>query len=158
MPQTSICLWFDSQAQEAADFYVGLFPDSRITAVTHYGPGAPMPAGTVLTVTFELGGQAYTLLNGGPVYKLSPAVSIVVHCRTQDEVDHYWQALSAVPQAEQCGWVQDRFGVSWQIVPVQLFDLLQDPDAGRRQRAMAAMMGMKKLDGRALLAAADSAT
>jgi predicted 3-demethylubiquinone-9 3-methyltransferase (glyoxalase superfamily) len=155
MPQTSICLWFDNQAQEAADFYVGVFPDSRITAVTHYGPGAPMPAGTVLTVTIELDGSSYTLLNGGPHYKLSPAASIVVHCRTQDEVDHYWQALSAVPQAEQCGWVQDRFGLSWQIVPVQLFELLQDPDGARRQRGMDAMMRMKKLDVRALQAAAD---
>lgn len=155
MPQISTCLWFDNQAQQAAEYYVGLFPNSRITAVTHYGPGAPMPAGTVLTVTFELDGHPYTLLNGGPVYKLSPAASIVVHCRTQDEVDHYWKALSAVPQAEQCGWVQDRFGVSWQIVPEVLFELLQGPDAGRRQRAMGAMMGMKKLDVRALQAAAD---
>jgi predicted 3-demethylubiquinone-9 3-methyltransferase (glyoxalase superfamily) len=155
MPQTSTCLWFDNQAGEAAEFYVGLFPNSRITAVTHYGPGAQLPAGTVLTATFELDGQTYTLLNGGPHYKLSPAASIVVHCRTQDEVDHYWKALSAVPQAEQCGWVQDRFGVSWQIVPEQLFELLQDADAGRRERAMGAMMGMKKLDVGALLAAAD---
>jgi predicted 3-demethylubiquinone-9 3-methyltransferase (glyoxalase superfamily) len=154
MPQTSTCLWFDNQAREAADFYVALFPNSRITAVTHYGPGAPMPEGSVLTVTFELDGRSYTGLNGGPVFKLSPAVSIVVHCRTQDEVDHYWNALSAVPQAEQCGWVCDRFGVSWQIVPVQLFDLLQDPDAARRQRVMSALMGMKKLDLRALQAAA----
>ncbi|MBA2964741.1 MULTISPECIES: VOC family protein [Ramlibacter] len=154
MPQTSTCLWFDNQAREAADFYVALFPNSRITAVTHYGPGAPMPEGSVLTVTFELDGRSYTGLNGGPVFKLSPAVSIVVHCRTQDEVDHYWNALSAVPQAEQCGWVCDRFGVSWQIVPEQLFDLLQDPDAARRQRVMSALMGMKKLDLRALQAAA----
>jgi predicted 3-demethylubiquinone-9 3-methyltransferase (glyoxalase superfamily) len=154
MPQTSTCLWFDRQAQEAAEFYVGLFPNSRITAVTHYGSGMPMPEGSVLTVTFELDGRAYTGLNGGPVFQLSPAVSIVVHCRTQDEVDHYWNALSAVPQAEQCGWVCDRFGVSWQIVPVQLFELLQDPDAARRQRVLSALMGMKKLDLRALQAAA----
>jgi predicted 3-demethylubiquinone-9 3-methyltransferase (glyoxalase superfamily) len=155
MSKTSTCLWFDGHAKEAAEFYVSLFPNSRITAVTHYGPGAPLPAGTELTVTFELDGRPYTLLNGGPVYKLSPAASIVIHCRTQDEVDHYTKALSAVPQAEQCGWVQDRFGVSWQIVPEQMIELLQDADPGRRQRAMAAMMTMKKLDIRALQAAAD---
>lgn len=146
MPQTSTCLWFDTQAREAADFYVGLFPNSRITAVTRYGPGAPMPEGMVLTATFELDGRSYTALNGGKHFTLSPAASIVVHCRTQDEIDHYWSALSAVPQAEQCGWVQDRFGLSWQIVPVQLFQMLQDPDQARVQRVFAAVMGMKKLD------------
>ncbi|MGZ5179270.1 MAG: VOC family protein [Ramlibacter sp.] len=146
MPQTSTCLWFDTQAREAADFYVRLFPGSRITAVTHYGPGAPMPEGSVLTVTFELDGREYTALNGGKHFTLSPAVSIVVHCRTQDEIDHYWNALSAVPQAEQCGWVQDRFGLSWQIVPVRLFEMLQDPDNARVQRVFGAVMGMKKID------------
>jgi len=150
MPQTSTCLWFDRQAREAAEHYVSIFPNSRITAVTHYGPGAPMPEGPVLTVSFDLDGRSYTALNGGPHYTLSPAASIVVHCRTQEEVDHYWSALSAEPAAEQCGWVQDRFGLSWQIVPVQLFDMLQHPDAARRQRVFQAMLGMKKLDLAAL--------
>jgi predicted 3-demethylubiquinone-9 3-methyltransferase (glyoxalase superfamily) len=146
MPQTSTCLWFDTQAKEAADFYVQLFPNSRIKAVTHYGAGAPMPEGSVLTVTFELDGREYTGLNGGRHFSLSPAVSIVVHCRTQDEVDRYWNALSAVPQAEQCGWVQDRYGLSWQVVPVQVFEMLQDPDKARVQRMFSALMGMKKID------------
>src|SRR5689334_9021531 len=146
VPQTSTCLWFDTQAKEAAEFYVGLFPNSRITAVTHYGPGAPQPEGSVLTVSFDLDGRSYTALNGGKVFQLSPAVSIVVHCRTQDEIDHYWKALSALPQAEQCGWVQDRFGLSWQIVPEQVFAMLQDSDRARAQRVFAAVMGMKKLD------------
>ena len=150
MPQTSTCLWFDHQAKEAADHYVSVFPNSRITAVTHYGPGAPMPEGSVLTVTFDLDGRAYMGLNGGPHFTLSPAVSIVVHCRTQDEIDHYWRDLSAEPAAEQCGWVKDRFGLSWQIVPVQLFDMLQHPDAARRHRVFEAVMGMKKLDLAAL--------
>ncbi len=150
MPKTSTCLWFDSQAREAADLYVGLFPDSRITAVTHYGKGAPRPEGSVLTVTFEIGGSEYTLLNGGKHFILSPAASIVVQCDTQEEIDRYWAALSAVPQAEQCGWLQDRFGVSWQIVPKRLFAMLQDPDAGRRQRVTDAFMQMKKFDLAAL--------
>jgi predicted 3-demethylubiquinone-9 3-methyltransferase (glyoxalase superfamily) len=153
MPQTSTCLWFDRQAKEAAEFYVALFPNSRITAVTHYGPDAPLPEGTVLTVSFELDGRPYLALNGGPHYTLSPAISIVVHCRTQDEIDHYWNALSADPQAEQCGWLKDRFGVSWQIVAEPVFEMLQHPDAARRQRMMAALMGMKKLDLAALQAA-----
>lgn len=153
MPQTSTCLWFDRQAKEAAEFYVALFPNSRITAVTHYGPDAPLPEGTVLTVSFELDGRSYLALNGGPHYTLSPAISIVVHCRTQDEIDHYWNTLSADPQAEQCGWLKDRFGVSWQIVAEPVFEMLQHPDAARRQRMMAALMGMKKLDLAALQAA-----
>lgn len=150
MPQTSTCLWFDRQAKDAADFYVSLFPNSRITAVTHYSAGAAMPEGSVLTVSFELDGRLYTGLNGGPHFKLSPAVSLVVHCRDQDEIDRYWKALSAEPAAEQCGWVQDRFGLSWQIVPEQLFDMLQHPDPGRRKRVMDALMGMKKIDLRRL--------
>ena len=146
MPHTSVCLWFDTQAKEAADFYVQLFPNSRITSVTRYGAGAPMPEGSVLTVTFEIDGKEYTALNGGKHYTLSPAVSIVVHCRTQDEIDRYSSALSAVPQAEQCGWVQDRFGLSWQIVPAQVFELMQSPDKAAVGRMFNALMGMKKLD------------
>lgn len=146
MPQTSTCLWFDTQAGEAAEFYVRLFPNARIKAVTHYGSGAPMPEGSVLTVTFEIDGTEYTALNGGKHFMLSPAVSIVVHCRTQEEIDRYWAALSAVPQAEQCGWLQDRFGLSWQVVPERLFELLQSPDKAAVGRMFTALMGMKKLD------------
>jgi predicted 3-demethylubiquinone-9 3-methyltransferase (glyoxalase superfamily) len=146
MPQTSTCLWFNDQAKEAADFYVSLFPNSRITAVTHYGPGAPQPEGSVLTVSFELDGRSYTGLNGGPVFQLSPAASIMVHCRDQAEIDRYWTALSADPEAEQCGWLKDRFGLSWQIVPEQVFEMLQHPDKARRHRVFNAVMGMKKLD------------
>ena len=146
MPQTSTCLWFDRQAKDAADHYVSIFPNSRITAVTHYTAGAAMPEGSVLTVSFELDGCMYTGLNGGPHFPLSPAVSLVVHCRTQDEIDHYWEALSAEPAAEQCGWVKDRFGLSWQIVPVEVFDMLQHRDGQRRKRVMDSLMGMKKID------------
>jgi predicted 3-demethylubiquinone-9 3-methyltransferase (glyoxalase superfamily) len=157
MPQTSTCLWFNDQAKEAVDHYVRVFPHARITAVTHYGPGAPMPEGSVLTVSFEIDGRLYTALNGGPHFQLSPAVSIVVHCDTQDEVDRYWSALTSNPEAEQCGWLQDRFGLSWQIVPARLFDMLQDPDAGKRQRVFAAVMQMKKLDLPSLQRAFDGA-
>lgn len=156
MPKVSTCLWFDNQAKEAVDFYVGLFPDARITAVTHYGKGMPGPEGSVLTVTFEIGGTPYTALNGGKHFQLSPAVSIVVPCRSQEEIDRYWTALSAVPQAEQCGWLQDRFGLSWQIVPEELFTMLQDPDRARVQRVTAAFMQMKKFDVAALRKAFDS--
>ncbi|TFZ03880.1 VOC family protein [Ramlibacter humi] len=150
MPKTSTCLWFDRDPLEAAELYVSVFPNSRITAVTHYEKNSPMPEGAVLTVTFEIDGRSYTLLHGGPVFKLSPAASIVVHCKDQAEVDRYWQALSAVPQAEQCGWLQDRFGVSWQIVPERLFEMLLDPDAGKRRRTTDAFMKMKKFDLAAL--------
>jgi predicted 3-demethylubiquinone-9 3-methyltransferase (glyoxalase superfamily) len=150
MPKTSTCLWFDTQAQEAAELYTSVFPNSRITAVTRYGKGMPLPEGSVLTVTFEIDGSEYTLLNGGKVFTLSPAASIVVHCESQEEVDRYWSALSAVPQAEQCGWLQDRFGVSWQIVPRRLFAMLQDTDSARVQRVTNAFMQMKKFDLAAL--------
>ena len=146
MPQTSTCLWFDTQAREAAEFYVQLFPNSRITAVTQNGAGAPMPEGTVLTVSFEIDGREYTALNGGRHFTLSPAASIIVHCHTQEEIDRYWTALSAVPQAEQCGWLQDRFGLSWQVVPQQLFEKMQSPDRAAVQRMFQALMAMKKLD------------
>lgn len=146
MPRTRCCLWFDTQAEEAATFYVSVFPDSRITAVTRYGPGMPMPEGTVLTVAFELDGQPYMALNGGPHFQFSPAISLVIDCESQDEIDYYWQQLSAVPEREQCGWLQDRFGLSWQVVPTQLPEMLQDPDATRRQRVLQALMAMKKLD------------
>jgi predicted 3-demethylubiquinone-9 3-methyltransferase (glyoxalase superfamily) len=148
-------LWFDSQAEEAARFYVSLFADARVTAVTRYGDGAPMPAGSALTVAFEVEGQPFVALNGGPVYKFTPAVSFVIDCKSQPEVDRLWDALCAdggLPS--RCGWLTDRFGLSWQIVPDVLVPLLNDPDPARGQRVMAAMMQMAKLDIAALQAAA----
>ena len=148
----SPCLWFDSQAEEAARFYTAIFPNSRIGTVTRYGEAGRevhgRPAGSVLTVAFVLDGHPFTALNGGPVYKFNEAISFQVHCETQAEVDFYWDKLGAGgdPKAHQCGWLKDKFGVSWQVVPNVIFELLSDPDPGRSQRAMAAMMGMKKLD------------
>lgn len=149
------CLWFDQQAEEAARFYVSVFPNSRIGAITHYGPGAQLPEGTVLTIDFELDGQPYTALNGGPHFQFSPAISFVVRCTAQKEVDHYWKQLSAVPEQERCGWLQDRYGVSWQIVPEQLMTMLQHPDAERRQSVTMALLAMGKLDIAALQHAFD---
>jgi predicted 3-demethylubiquinone-9 3-methyltransferase (glyoxalase superfamily) len=155
LPRTQPCLWFDHQAEEAARFYVSVFPNSRIGAITHYGPRASLPEGTVLTIDFELDGQHHTALNGGPHFQFSPAISFVVRCTTQQEVDHYWTQLSAVPEQERCGWLQDRYGVSWQIVPEQLMQMLQHPDAERRQSVTMALLAMGKLDIAALQHAFD---
>jgi predicted 3-demethylubiquinone-9 3-methyltransferase (glyoxalase superfamily) len=150
------CLWFDSQAEEAAKFYTGIFPDSRIVAISRYGEAGRevhgRPPGSVMTVVFELEGQAFTALNGGPVFQLSPAISFQITCDDQREVDHYWSALSdgGEPQAQQCGWLQDRFGVSWQVIPRVLPELLMNPDAAKSARTMNAMLKMKKLDIAAL--------
>jgi len=149
-PRVHTCLWFDRQAEEVAQFYTTVFPNSRITEITRYSAGAPMPEGTALTVSFELDGQIFTAINGGPQYTHSPAMSLVVTCTSQDEVDRYWAALSAVPKAEQCSWLVDRYGVSWQIVPQQVMDMLLHPDAAAKQRMMAAVMPMKKLNIAAL--------
>ncbi|AOW15891.1 hypothetical protein LPB72_12990 [Hydrogenophaga crassostreae] len=140
------CLWFDFQAEEAARFYTSVFPNSRMGTITHYGANAPMPEGTVLTVGFELNGQPWTALNGGAAFPFNPAVSFMVICQTQAEMDHYWSALADDPAQGQCGWLTDRFGLSWQIVPQLMVDLLPTPDTPGKQRLMAAMMGMKKLD------------
>jgi predicted 3-demethylubiquinone-9 3-methyltransferase (glyoxalase superfamily) len=140
------CLWFEHQAEEAARFYVSVFPNSRIGVITRYGPDMPLPEGTVLTVGFELDGQPWTALNGAMACSFNPAVSFVVTCHSQGEVDHYWSHLAADPAAGQCGWLTDRFGVSWQIVPRQMMDMLVHPDTAARHRAVAAMMKMKKLD------------
>ncbi|WP_186041083.1 VOC family protein [Burkholderia gladioli] len=145
-------LWFDQEAEAAANFYVSVFDDSRITRVARYGKegarAAGQPEGTVMTVAFELAGQGFSAINGGPVFRISPAVSFVVNCRTQDEIDRYWASLAEGGDAgaQQCGWLKDRFGVSWQIVPVQLPALLGEADAARAGRVMAALMNMKKLD------------
>lgn len=146
------CLWFDSEGEEAARFYVSIFPNSRIGKITHYGKAGQevhgRPEGSVLTVEFELDGQTFTALNGGPIFRFNEAVSFQILCETQAEVDHYWNKLSAGgdPTSQQCGWLKDRFGLSWQVVPNAMIRMLSDPDTVKSQRAMAAMMNMKKLD------------
>lgn len=150
------CLWYASEAEEAARFYVSVFPNSRITRLTHYGEAGKevhgQAAGTVLTVAFDLDGQPFTALNGGPLFKFNEALSLQIDCETQDEVDHYWNALSAGgdPAAQQCGWLKDRYGLSWQVIPRVLIDMIADPDRKRADRAMQAMLSMKKLDIAAL--------
>jgi predicted 3-demethylubiquinone-9 3-methyltransferase (glyoxalase superfamily) len=140
------CLWFDGQAEEAANFYVSIFRNSKITAISRYGDAGPGPKGSVMVVGFELDGQAFTGLNGGPMFKFNEAISMVVNCETQGEVDHYWERLLEGGEPSQCGWLKDRFGLSWQIVPTALVDMVQDKDAARSQRVMAAMLDMRKLD------------
>ena len=143
------CLWFDSEAEEAANFYAGIFPNSKITNVTRYAQDIHgKPKGSVLTVAFELDGQSFTALNGGPIFKFNEAVSLQIHCDSQQEVDHYWEKLGAGgdERAQQCGWLKDRFGLSWQVVPTELIKLITDPDSARAQRATQAMLQMKKLD------------
>ena len=139
-------LWFDKEAEEAAKLYTSVFENSRITATTRYGEGGPGPKGSVMTVAFELAGQPFTALNGGPRFKFTEAISLVVHCETQKEVDDYWAKLTAGGQESQCGWLKDRYGLSWQIVPTALPRLLQDPDPQKAKRVLEAMMLMKKLD------------
>jgi predicted 3-demethylubiquinone-9 3-methyltransferase (glyoxalase superfamily) len=158
MPKITPNLWFDTQGEEAAEFYVSVFPNSKITAVNHYGEAGPREAGTVLTVDFVLDGQEYTAINGGPQFTFDEAISLLVHCADQDEVDYYWDKLTDGGEESQCGWLKDRFGLSWQIVPAGMEDILGDPDPARSQRAMKAMFGMKKLDVAALRAAADGAS
>jgi predicted 3-demethylubiquinone-9 3-methyltransferase (glyoxalase superfamily) len=157
MPRMTPNLWFDTQAKEAAEFYVSVFPNSKITNVTHYGEAGPRPAGMVLTVDFVLDGQEYTGLNGGPQFIFDEAISLLINCADQDEVDYYWNALSEGGEEGQCGWLKDKYGLSWQVVPDELEKLVTDPDDGRAQRAMKAMLGMQKLDVAALRAAADQA-
>jgi len=155
MPPIHPCLWFDHQAEDAARFYTSVFPGSQLGAITRYGPGAHRPEGSVLTVDFTLSGQRFTALNGGPGFPFNPAVSLVVTCHSQAELDHYADSLSARPEQARCGWLVDRFGVSWQIVPQVLMDMLQHPEPARRHRVMAALMGMATLDITALQRAFD---
>lgn len=139
-------LWFDHQAEEAMNFYVSVFKNSKVLSVNRYGKNAPMPEGTVLTANFELDGQKFVALNGGPMYQFSPAISFVVNCETQAEVDYYWDKLGAGGKPKRCAWLDDKFGVSWQIVPGQLGRLLGDPDPLKAGRVMQAMMQMTKID------------
>jgi predicted 3-demethylubiquinone-9 3-methyltransferase (glyoxalase superfamily) len=139
-------LWFDNQAEEAVEFYTSTFKNSRIGAITRYGEGGPGPQGTVMTAEFDLDGQEFMALNGGPYFQFSPAISFFVSCETQEELDHYWEKLSEGGQTEQCGWLKDRFGVSWQIVPTALGEMMQDPDPEKVRRVTQAMLQMVKLD------------
>lgn len=158
MPRITPNLWFDTQAQEAAEFYVSVFPNSKVTDITYYGEAGPGPAGTVLTVAFELDGQPFVGINGGPHFTFDEAVSFEIACQDQDEVDSYWEKLLAGGGEEsQCGWLKDRYGLSWQVVPVGMVEILNGPDQERADRAMTAMLGMVKLDLAALQAAADGA-
>jgi predicted 3-demethylubiquinone-9 3-methyltransferase (glyoxalase superfamily) len=139
-------LWFDGNAEEAMNLYVSTFKNSKIVNVSRYGEAGPGPKGSVMVGTFEIEGQQFLALNGGPQYKFTPAVSFVVNCETQQEVDDYWEKLADGGQVQQCGWLQDKFGLSWQIVPTILGKLLQDKDPAKSQRVMKAMLGMVKID------------
>ena len=162
-PRIRPCLWCDDQGEEAANFYVGIFPNSRVVHVLRYSEAGfeihQRPAGSVMTVVFDLDGQRFTALNGGPMFTFNEAVSLEVHCATQEEVDYYWERLGAGgdPNAQQCGWLKDRFGVSWQVIPEGMDEMMADPHSPATQRAMTAMLQMKKLDIHALQRAYDGA-
>jgi predicted 3-demethylubiquinone-9 3-methyltransferase (glyoxalase superfamily) len=140
------CLWFDDRGEEAARFYTSIFPNSKLGEIARYGSAGPRPEGMVMTVAFELNGQKFVALNGGPHFTFNEAISFQVMCADQDEVDKYWSVLSEGGEEGPCGWLKDRFGLSWQIVPVRLPELLGDPDAERAQRVMATMLEMKKIE------------
>ena len=150
MQKITPCLWFDGRAEEAADFYVSVFKNSRIVSTTYFPEGSPRPAGSVMTVEFVLHGEGYLALDGGPEFTFSPAVSFMAHCDTQEEVDELWEKLTDGGQEGQCGWLTDKFGVSWQIVPRAFLTMLNAADKAAAQRAFSAMMQMKKLDIAAL--------
>ena len=157
MPAITPNLWFDSDGEDAARFYCSVFPNSEVTLVTHYGENAPRPAGTVLTVDFVLDGQRFTAINGGPQFTFDEAVSFLIECADQDEIDYYWAKLTDGGEESQCGWLKDRYGLSWQVVPADFTELMRDPDPARRDRAMQAVFSMGKIDAAAVWAAADGA-
>ncbi len=150
MQKISPFLWFDNQAEEAANYYVSIFKNSIVLSVSRYdeagAKASGRPVGSAMTVAFQLEGQEFTALNGGPIFKFTEAISFVVNCATQAEVDHYWESLSADPKSEQCGWLKDKFGLSWQIVPEALGQMLGDKDSAKSGRVMQAMLQMKKID------------
>ena len=158
MPKQIPCLWFDGQAEAAAAHYTSIFPNSSIGDITRYGPNMPVPEGTAMTVSFTLDGQEYLGLNGGPQFRFTEAISFQIMCKDQEEADHYWNRLTEGGEESQCGWLKDKFGVSWQVVPVEMLALLQDPDPGRAQRATQAMLGMQKIDMAEIRRAADGVT
>jgi predicted 3-demethylubiquinone-9 3-methyltransferase (glyoxalase superfamily) len=139
-------LWFDNNAEEAANFYVSVFKNSKVLTKTFYGDAGPGPKGAVMTVEFLLDGQEFTALNGGPQFKFSESISLVVHCKTQEEVDYFWEKLSEGGQEVECGWVKDKYGLSWQVTPDILLELIADPDREKAERVFSAMLKMKKLD------------
>ena len=155
MPKIRPNLWFDDNAEEAAEFYVSVFPNSRIVNVMHYTDAGPRPAGMVMTVEFELDGQRLVAINGGPEFTFDEAISLEIQCEDQDEVDRYWELLTEGGTEGPCGWLKDRYGLSWQVVPRGMEELFADPDPKRAERAMQAMFGMTKLDVAALYRAAD---
>ena len=141
------CLWFDTQAEAAAKFYTSIFPNSKIGVISHYGDGMPMPKGTVMTVMFTLDGQPFMGLNGGPIFKFTEAISLTVHCENQQEIDHYWSKLTSGGGKEvQCGWLKDRFGLSWQVVPTRMEEMMRDQDPARSARVMKVVMQSVKFD------------
>jgi predicted 3-demethylubiquinone-9 3-methyltransferase (glyoxalase superfamily) len=146
MQKITPCLWFDTEGEEAANFYTSVFPNSRILEIARYGSAGPRPEGTVMTVSFELGGQNFLALNGGPDFTFSEAISFQVDCESQEEVDMFWSTLSEGGEEGPCGWLKDSFGLSWQIIPTRLSELLADPDREKSQRVMAAMLKMGKIE------------
>ena len=146
MQKITTCLWFDTEGEEAANFYTSVFPNSRIVDVARYGSAGPREEGTVMTVTFELDGKEFVALNGGPDFTFNEAISLQVHCESQEEVDRFWSTLSEGGEEGPCGWLKDRFGLSWQIAPTRLFELVGDPDREKSQRVMAAMLQMGKIE------------
>jgi predicted 3-demethylubiquinone-9 3-methyltransferase (glyoxalase superfamily) len=154
MQKITPCLWFDKHAEEAANFYTSIFRGPRKLAITRYGKGMPGKAGSVMTVKFRIMGQEFMALNAGPKHKFNPAVSFVVYCRTQKEIDYYWNKLTAGGREVQCGWLEDKFGLSWQVVPDKIMEMIGGDDSARTQRVMNAIMGMVKLDLKALRRAA----
>ena len=155
MPRITPFMWFDNNAEEAVNFYTSIFPNSRVLSVSRYGEAGPGPAGQVMVMSFQLDGLEFQALNGGPIYKFTEAISFVIDCKTQDEVDMYWEKLSAGGEESQCGWLKDKFGLSWQIVPAALGELMSDPDPVKAQRVTQAMLKMSKLDIQALVNARD---
>jgi predicted 3-demethylubiquinone-9 3-methyltransferase (glyoxalase superfamily) len=149
------CLWFDTEGEEAAEFYCSVVPNSKVLDVSRYGEGGPGTPGAAMTVSFELDGRPFVALNGGPQFPFTEAVSLQVSCRDQEEVDHYWNTLVEGGEESMCGWLKDRYGFSWQIVPTALPELLGDPDPQRAERAMKAMLSMRKIDIEAIRRAAD---
>ena len=157
MPRITPSLWFDTEAEEAASFYASIFPRSEIGEISHYTDAGPGPAGTAVVVSFKLDGQPLIAINGGPLFSFTEAISLAIDCADQAEVDYYWEKLTDGGEEGQCGWLKDRYGLSWQVVPSEMGSIMGDPDPVRAERAMRAMLQMRKLDVAALRAAADGA-